>query len=248
MPRKSEPVVGVEDFLAAVMRAVSRAEEAGGAGPDGPVDRQAVLARRPIVTVGLTYQSAHGADDVLLRDAEPSRDGTLDNVRLHLTHEDATRAERIAASVQQVPFQENIAQVWLREKGAADRLAASLDALGAVADSEVEFASGLVGQLDDSVLENLMLTAGVAPHNMSTLIGVATDQNLGLGELLTRNSVRDDDGVGNGETVLGTAFQRGAGMALMGAGLLGVAGVTGSPVAAGAGVVLVVVGAALMLQ
>ncbi|MER7660202.1 MULTISPECIES: hypothetical protein [unclassified Streptomyces] len=247
MPRQSEPVVGVEDFLAAVMRAVSRAEEAGGTGPDGPVDRQAVLARRPIVTVGLTYQSAPGAGDVLLREAEPAREEPSD-VSLRLTHEDATRAEHIAASVQQVPFQENIAKVWLREEGAADRLAASLDTLGAVADAEVEFASGLVGQVDDSVLENLMLMAGVAPHNMSTLLGVATDQNLGLGELLIRNSSRDTSDAGNGEFVMGTTFRRGAGIALVGAALLGVAAVTGSPVAAGAGTVLVVVGAALMLQ
>ncbi|MFC8226434.1 hypothetical protein [Streptomyces sp. NPDC057287] len=98
------------------------------------------------------------------------------------------------------------------------------------------------------MLENLMLTAGVAPHNLSTLKGFAQDQNYGLGELLTRNSAVDQGNPGEGETITGTAFQRGAGIALVGAGLVGVGLLTGSPVAGGAGAVLLVVGASLMLQ
>ncbi|MEV6194799.1 hypothetical protein AB0M19_20670 [Streptomyces sp. NPDC051920] len=247
MPRENEQVVGVDDFLAAVIRAVSRAEEARSPGPGGSVERQAVLAHRPVVTLGLTVQSAAVADDVLPREGRREERDEKPVVSLRVSHEEAARADRIAESVQQVPFQENIARVWQREAGAADQLAASIDTLGAVADSHTEFATGLVGQLDDSVLENLMLTAGVPPQNVTTLKGVAQDRNIGLGELLTLNSTANQD-TPNGETVLSAASQRGLGIALVGLSLLGVAGITRSPLAAGAGAVLVVVGASLMLQ
>ncbi|MFE2300449.1 hypothetical protein ACFXAW_19955 [Streptomyces sp. NPDC059445] len=252
MPREQDPVVGVDDFLAAVIRAVSRAEEVRSPEPGGSVERRTVLAHRPIVTLGLTYQSMTVADDALPREADRGADrGARDEkpaVPLRVTHEDAARADRIAESIQQVPFQENIAKVWQREAGAADQLAASIDTLGAVADSHAEFAISLVGQLDDAVLENLMLTAGVPSHNMTTLKGVAQDRNVGLAELLTLNSTANQENTRNGETLLSATFQRGAGIALVGASLLGVAAITRSPVAAGAGAVLVVVGAALMLQ
>ncbi|MFE4699330.1 hypothetical protein ACFRIC_19895 [Streptomyces sp. NPDC056738] len=248
MPREKEPVVGVDDFLAAVIRAVSRAEEVRSPEPGGSVERRTVLAHRPIVTLGLTYQSMTVAEDALPREADRGARDEKPAVPLRVTHEDAARADRIAESIQQVPFQENIAKVWQREAGAADQLAASIDTLGAVADSHAEFAISLVGQLDDAVLENLMLTAGVPSHNMTTLKGVAQDQNVGLAELLTLNSTANQENTRNGETLLSATFQRGAGIALVGASLLGVAAITRSPVAAGAGAVLVVVGAALMLQ